>query len=201
MKNREKEINGSRRGFLKSAGFCLLSCGMQAERLVADPVERTEGFKVLTENDRIDIGGRGAEILQKAYDLGYLYEERHKGCARCTIAALQDAIDFLPADAGLFRTASCLDGGATPTNLANCGAFTGSGMVIGWMCGTQRFGDNKLSHDLIHKVHGYFKEEYGSVICKKVRDKADKKCPEVVANVASRMAEIILNQFTNYEKI
>jgi len=111
------------------------------------------------------------------------------------VAALQDAIDFIPADEGLFRAASCLDGGATPTNLASCGAFTGSGMVIGWVCGTQRFGDNSLSRKLIHKVHKCFEEEYGSVICKEVRNKADSKCPEVVANGAKWATEVLLKQF------
>lgn len=197
MKNKE-EIKGTRRNFLQSAGLCLMACGLQAEYLIADPGEKT-GFKVLDENDRIDIGSRGAKIIQEAYDLGYLFEEKHKGCARCTVAALQDAIDFIPADDGLFRSASCLDGGATPTNLANCGAFTGSGMVIGWVCGTQRFGDNTLSHELIHKVHKCFVDEYGSVICKEVRDRAERKCPEVVAKSAKWTAEILLKQFTNYD--
>ena len=120
------------------------------------------------------------------------------GCARCTVAALQDAINFLPADNGLFRAASCLDGGATPTNLASCGAFTGSGMVIGWLCGTQRFGDNSLSRKLIHQVHGCFVDKYGSVICKNVRDKTNSECQKVVANSAKWTTEILLKQFTNY---
>jgi len=188
----------SRRKFLQSAGVWLMAGGLSVKNVSAASINQTK-FKVLNENDRFDIGDRGKEIIQKAYDLGYQFEEKHRGCARCTVAALQDAIDFLPADEGLFRTASCLDGGATPTNLANCGGFTGSGMVIGWLCGTGRFGDNALSHDLIHKVHKCFEKEYGSVICKKVRKKADKKCTEVVANAAKWTTEILLQQFTNYE--
>jgi hypothetical protein len=97
----------------------------------------------------------------------------------------------------LFRAASCLDGGATPTNLASCGAFTGSGMVIGWACGTQRFGDNSLSRKMIHQVHGCFVEKYNSVICKKIRSKSGGNCPEVVANGAKWTTEIILKQFTH----
>lgn len=155
----------------------------------------------MDENASFDIGDRGEETIQKAYDLGYEYEDEHGGCARCTIATLQDTIEFLPVDEELFRAASCLDGGATPTKKANCGAFTGSGMVIGWVCGTERFGDNKLSHNLIHKVHKCFQEEYGSVICKDVRDKSDIKCPEVVGKAAKWTTEILLKQFTNYESI
>jgi len=197
MKKKEKLIS-TRRKFLQSAGVWLMACGLNVENVTASSENQT-GFKVLDENDRFDIGDRGNEIIQKAYDLGYLFEDKHKGCARCTVASLQDAIDFLPADEGLFRTASCLDGGATPTELANCGAFTGSGMVIGWVCGTERFGDNTLSHELIHKVHKCFEEEYGSVICKEVRDRADRKCPEIVGKAAKWTTEILLKQFTNYK--
>ena len=197
MKKKEKLIS-TRRKFLQSAGIMLLACGLKVENVAAGVINET-GFEALDENDKIDVGERGKEITQKAYDLGYLYEDKHKGCARCTVAAMQDAIDFIPADEGLFRTASCLDGGATPTKMANCGSFTGSGMVIGWVCGTQRFGDNSLSHDLINKVHKCFEEEYGSVICKEVRDSADSECPEVVANAAKWTTEILLKQFTNYE--
>jgi hypothetical protein len=174
-----------------------MACGFNARKTLSES-KNEEDFKVLNENDTIDIGGRGKEIIIKAYDLGYRFENKHMGCARCTVAALQDAIDFLPEDKGLFRAASCLDGGATPTNLASCGAFTGSGMVIGWVCGTQRFGDNSLSHKLIHEVHHCFVDQYGSVICKNVRDKANSECPEVVANGARWTTEILLKQFTNY---
>jgi len=196
MKKKEK-LKSTRRKFLKSAGVLLMASGLNVESVIADSNNKTD-FKVLDENDRLDIGDRGKEIIKKSYDLGYQYEEKHMGCARCTVASLQDAIDFLPADEGLFRAASCLDGGATPTKYANCGGFTGSGMVIGWMCGTQRFGDNSLARDLIHKVHERFVDEYRSVICKVVNERADGNCPEVVAKAAKWTTEILLNQFTNF---
>jgi len=193
MKNKEKSTV-TRRKFLHSAGVGIVAGGCCVKKIIASPDQTS--FKVLDKNDRFDIGDRDEEIIQKAYDLGYLFEDDYKGCARCTVASLQDAIDFLPADEGLFRAASCLDGGATPTKLANCGAFTGSGMVIGWICGTQRFGDNSLSHDLIHKVHKCFVDTYGSVICKEVRESAKSKCTEVVASAAKWTTEILLQQFT-----
>ena len=197
MRKNEK-LRSTRRKFLQSMGLFLMACGFNRKNVTADPENRTE-FKVLTGDDSVDIGDKGKEMIQKAYDLGYLFEDKYQGCARCTVAALQDAIEFLPADKELFRTASCLDGGATPTNLANCGAFTGSGMVLGWMCGTQRFGDNSLSHDLIHKVHQQFEEEYGTVICKEIRDRAQGECPQVVGKAAKWTTEILLKQFANYE--
>lgn len=196
MEDKDK-FKDTRRKFLQSTGVMLLACGLSVKDIKAGSKMRTK-FEVFDEDTHFDIGDKGDEIIQKAYDLGYEYEDKHRGCARCTVAALQDAIDFIPADEGLFRAASCLDGGATPTKLANCGSFTGAGMVIGWVCGTGRFGDNKLSHDLIHKVHDCFMKEYGAVICKEIRDKVDKKCPEVVANATKWTAEILLQKFTNY---
>ena len=144
MKDQDKSKD-TRRKFLQSASVILLACGFKMKNRKTETEDRND-FKALNENSNFDIGDRGEEIIKKAADLGYKYEDKYRGCARCTVAALQDAIDFIPEDADLFRTASCLDGGATPSKIANCGAFTGSGMVIGWLCGTGRFGDNKLSH-------------------------------------------------------
>ncbi len=156
-------------------------------------------FKVLDKNDHIDIGDRGEQIIETAYNLGYDLEKKHGGCCRCTVAALQKAIDFIPEDKGLFRAAGCLDGGATPKEVQNCGAFTGLGMVIGWTCGRENFQKNKLSHNLIRKVYKRFEKEYGSVLCRDVKKKAKRDCPEVVGRAVMWTAEVLLRQFTNYK--
>jgi len=157
---------------------------------------------MLRRGDRIDLAGREAAMIEEAYHLGYDYEKRYGGCAQCTVAALQDALPFVPADVGLFRGASCLDGGATPKGLQNCGAFTGAGMVIGYLCGRTRdeifFGDKGLSHELIRQVYRRFEERYGSVLCKDVRAKAKEDCPAVVGNAAKWTAEVLLEVFANY---
>lgn len=156
-------------------------------------------FKVLGEKDKIDIGDKRKEILEKAYKLGYDLEKKHGGCCRCIVAALQRAITFVPEDKDLFRTASCLDGGATPAGIQNCGAFTGAGIAIGWLCGADNFGNTQLSHQLIRQVYKQFETEYGTVLCKDVRKKINSNCPEVVARAAKWTAEVLLRQFTNYE--
>ena len=84
-----------RRRFLRltGAGMGLLlggaACGAQ-----------TQG--ILKRGDRIDVGGDAKEIIERAYALGHQYEARYGGCAQCTVAALQDAIPFVPTDKGLF---------------------------------------------------------------------------------------------------
>ena len=156
-------------------------------------------FKVFGGKTRIDIGTRAKAIIAKAYKLGHEYEGKHMGCCRCTVAALQHAIEFIPEDKNVFRTSCCLDGGATPTGIHSCGGFTGSGIIIGYLCGTDPFGNTGLAHKLIHEVYGKFKQAYGSVLCKDVRAKRKSDCPKVVATAAKWTTEIILRRFTNYE--
>jgi len=157
--------------------------------------------RILKQDDKIDLNRDPEEYIQKAYDLGFKYEKENGGCARCTVAALQDALPFMPRSEELFRGSTCLDGGATPTNMANCGSFTGSGMVIAYVCGSTRDksgfkGDTKLAHTLIHKVHAHFMEEYGSVICADVQEAGDKNCPEVVGRAARWTSRVMIEEFT-----
>ena len=157
---------------------------------------------VLRRGDRIDVAGRENQIIEDAFRLGYDYEKRYGGCAQCAVAALQDALPFVPADASLFRAASCLDGGATPTGIQSCGGFTGAGIIIGHLCGRTRdeifFGDKKLSQELLRSVYRRFEERYGSVLCKDVRAAAERDCPQVVGLAAKWAAEALLEAFANY---
>jgi len=210
MKNHREKTSGTpstgpneaflekRRAFLRAAGIGIL--GGIATQDAKGAQKRRKEFKALCETDRLDVGDRGKEIIENAYKTGHELEKKHGGCARCTVAALQKSIEFVPENKALFRTAGCLDGGATPNGIQSCGSFTGSGMVIGWVCGNSKFGDTKLCHKLMRKVHQRFDKEYGSVLCKDVREKANKDCPEVVGRAAMWTAEILLEQFTNYEQ-
>lgn len=194
----EKKLYKRRREFLELAGLGLLSA------LAAGDIEGAEiravEFKALGKDACIDIGQRAKDIIQEGYELGREYEGRHGGCCRCTVAAAQRAIDFVPRDEDVFRAACCLDGGATPTGMQNCGAFTGSGIIIGYLCGTKPFGNTGLAHKLIRQVYERFKESYGTVLCKDVREKGEGNCPEIVGKAAQWTIEMILRQFTNYGK-
>lgn len=193
----KKELYKARREFLQLTGAGLLGALLPQR---TEGTDRCKGeFKVLCENSHIDIGDSGKEIIEKAYRLGHKYEGKHGGCCRCTVAAVQNAIEFIPINEDVFRTACCLDGGATPTGMQNCGAFTGSGIIIGYVCGTRPFGDTRLSHKLIHEVYERFKQAYGTVLCKDVREHGQANCPEIVGKAARWTAEAILRQFTNYD--
>jgi len=110
---------------------------------------------------------------------------------------LQSAIEFVPKKKGLFRAASCLDGGATPTGIRNCGAFTGVGIFIGWTCGLENFGNPSLSHRLIRQVCQHFQQAYGSVLCRDVRKAVKGNCPQAVGRAAQWMAKVLLRQCAN----
>ena len=119
------------------------------------------------------------------------------------MAALQDSIDFVPKNKELFRAASGLCGGTSPSGEGNCGAFTGSGMILSCLCGRTRDefeerGKTGRSSELVHEMYERFKEEYGSCICKDVRKKMEQyedRCPRIVGKAAAWAAEIILREF------
>ncbi len=190
----------SRRRVLVAAGA---GVGLGLGRLLAAVKPEGEQSRPLQQGDRIDAGGNVEEIVRRAYDLGYKYEKQHGGCARCTVAALQDAIPFVGRDPSVFRASTCLDGGATPTDVQNCGAFTGAGMVIGYVCGSTRAetfeGTTRLAHQLLHKVYNRFKEAYGTVLCRDVRAGGKGDCPTVCGRAAQWVAETLLEEFAGYK--
>ena len=191
----------SRRRFVALTGAGI---GMALVGSPCSGSQRRQTRRVLKQGDKIDINGKGEEIIDKACELGHEYEKKYGGCAQCALAALQDAIPFVAVDKDVFRAASCLDGGATPTGIQNCGAFTGSGMVIGHLCGRTRKkgfqGGSGFSHNLIRKVYQRFKDEYGSVLCQDVRKGAEGDCPKVVGTAAKWAAEVLLKEFADYEE-
>ena len=193
----DKKLCYTRRGLIQTVG--IYTIGALLPQKAGGAQKNQPEFKVLDEETQFDIGDKGQKIIERAYKRGHKLEKEHGGCCRCTVAAMQKSIDFVPKDKDLFRAASCLDGGATPTGTQNCGAFTGLGMVIGWLCGANKFGNTKLSHTLIRQVYKQFEKEYGSVLCQDIKKKINRDCPEVVARAAKWTAEILLRQFTNYQ--
>jgi hypothetical protein len=159
--------------------------------------EMRRPFEPLQEGGRVDIAGSPQQVAEKAYQLGQDLMKKHGGCARCTVAALQEAMTSVPQDAGLRRAACVLDGGATPRGEQNCGAFTGAGIYIGWLCGTEQFQKPDLARKLIRRVYAQFENQYGSVLCKDVRRKAAGDCSRVVGLAAQWTTEAVVSEFAN----
>ena len=80
-------------------------------------------FEPLHEGDCVEAGGSPQQVAEKAFQLGQDLMKQHGGCARCTVAAMQEAMQFVPQDASLRRSASVLDGGATPDGVQSCVAL------------------------------------------------------------------------------
>jgi hypothetical protein len=159
--------------------------------------KKGQPFEPLQEGARVDAGGPPQQVAEKAFQLGQDFQKKHGGCARCTVAALQEAMKFVPQDVGLRRAASVLDGGATPRGVQSCGAFTGAGMFIGWLGGTAEFKNPVVARKLFKQVYQRFESQYGSVLCKDIRPEAAGDCPKVVGLAAQWTAQAIVSEFAD----
>jgi len=192
----------TRRGFLAgaagTAGWLLAGPGAVAGAPAsADPAE-----PALKKGSHLRIDGDPQAIIQKAYDLGRKYEGTYGNCCQCTLAALQDALPFVPKDPNLFRAGCGLDGGSTPVGVQNCGSFTGSAMIMGYLTGRWRnedrfIGGTGLAHHLTHRLYARYKEHYGTVLCRDVSKGVGGNCPEAVGRAARWTAEILIETFAS----
>ena len=194
MERRGEAWRMARRRFLMAAGAGLGLSQMPNKE--AQAAGSGESFEIYDEDTLIPLEVDGAALIEKAYELGYEMHREHGGCCRCTVAALQEALDLVPDHGGLFRASTCLDAGAAPGRMLSCGCFTGAGIVIGYICGGENFASRALAHQLIQRVAREFQETYGSVLCDDAIKSGD--CHEVVGQTAKWTAEALLEQFTDY---
>ncbi len=159
-------------------------------------------------------------MADKAYQLGYEYEKTYKGCAQCTVAAVQDTLNIRNDD--LFKGVTGCSGGGGSLCDAGCGAYVGGIVLLSTLWGRERdnFADpDKIrarTSELARKLHARFTEEYGTIICRDIHmklfgryfymadpDEADKFdaagahttiCPEVVGKAAKWVTELILQE-------
>ncbi|MFH1330165.1 MAG: C-GCAxxG-C-C family protein [Actinomycetota bacterium] len=160
-----------------------------------------------------------SELLAKAYELGYDYESRFRGCSQCVVAAIQDTLGIR--DDHVFKAATGLAGGGALTGVGACGGYVGGVMVLSQLLGRERvrFDDPEgirfKTFDLAKRLADRFVEEFRGTICRDVqravfgrcfdlRDPADfarfeaagahrDKCPDVVGKAARMAVEIVLD--------
>ena len=72
------------------------------------------------------------EILRKAYELGFKYEQKYGGCTQCAIAAVFEALG-LEVDESVFKAGTGLSGGLGLCGEGTCGALLGASMVISYL--------------------------------------------------------------------
>ncbi|MBN1829772.1 MAG: C_GCAxxG_C_C family protein [Deltaproteobacteria bacterium] len=116
------------------------------------------------------------DLLEKAYDVGFAFEQDYGGCAQCVIGALYQLFPDLRNE-DVFRSATALGGGIGLTTQGGCGALAGAAMAISQMTGRslaniadpekKRF----VAYRLGEKLVNVFIEEYGTVTCEKIQTK------------------------------
>jgi C_GCAxxG_C_C family probable redox protein len=163
-------------------------------------------------------------IIQKIYDLGFQYEQQHRGCAQCAIKAIQDGFGIV--NDYVYKAGSGLAGGAGECTDGLCGGYSGAIMTMSLFFGrtlpeaatTKGREDKYVSFRMASALHEKFMARYGSVVCAGVqmkiygrsfdlRDDAQKqafrdagahhdpdKCCAVVGNGARWAAELILEE-------
>jgi len=165
-------------------------------------------------------GEKTKELMARAYQLGFDYEKRYKGCSQCVIAAIQDTLGVR--DDKVFKAATGLAAGGGLTGIGVCGAYVGGVMVLSQLCGRERsnFEDPERirfkSFDLAKKIIDRFIGEFGTIICRDIqtvkfgrpyylRDPEDfkkfeeagghdDKCTDVVGKAAQIAVKLILDE-------
>lgn len=157
------------------------------------------------------------KLIEKAYLLGYEYEQKYGNCPQCTVAAIQDTFGIL--DDSIFKAVYGLGAGIGLCAKGNCGAMTAAILAISYLQGRDRqsFYEGRFPecYALSRKMMQNFESKYGSSFCNGVQknifgrsfDLTDPqqftafeeagghrdKCPEVVGSAARWVAEMIVS--------
>ncbi len=163
---------------------------------------------------------KNERLIKAAFNRGFEYEKTYRGCAQCTVAAIQDTLgirnDFVFKAAGGFAAG----GGMLCDGV--CGGYAGGIMMMSLFFGRRR---NKFDDDRDENYHSFhmagalrarFINEYGTILCGAIHGKifgrsfdlwnpeekdqfeeagahAD-KCTTVVAQSSAWATEIILQE-------
>lgn len=114
------------------------------------------------------------ELAERAYGLGFRYEHEYRGCAQCTIAAVQDTLGIKAN--GIYKAASGLAGGIGGCTDGVCGGYSGAVMMLGLLFGRTRGeqGSEKghaakdYTSLMAGALHDQFVKRFGSVTCKDI---------------------------------
>lgn len=172
-----------------------------------------------------DLSNLKNKILEKAYERGYYYEGKYRGCSQAVVAAILDLFDI---DEIVFKVASGFSGGIAEEAKGTCGAFSGGVMIISYIFGRDLAhyhlsGSEFRYRELIRKLRRLFYETYNGETCSAVQnfifgryydmsDPAQKKafeeagahkdkCTHVVGTAAKWITEILLDEGVPLQKL
>ncbi|MDG6244606.1 MAG: C-GCAxxG-C-C family protein [Methanolobus sp.] len=161
------------------------------------------------------------EILNKAYDKGFEYEQKYGYCAQAVLSAIQDIFGEINDE--VIQASHSLAGGGSLDGDGTCGGYSGAMMAISAFFGRKRdqFGEGEIfdwmeSSKLSKRIKQEFIDEYGSIICNDIQkevfgnsydlwdpkefeafEKAGAhvdKCPSITGNAAKWTAKVLLEE-------
>ena len=115
------------------------------------------------------------KLLQKAYDLGYEYENVYRGCGQVVIAALQETFDMLSPD--VFKSLTGWAGGGATVGDSACGAYVAGVLFLSGLKGREysNFADPERvrfeSFAIARKLHEKYIKEFACVNCHEIQRK------------------------------
>jgi len=164
--------------------------------------------------------GDKERLAQKAYELGYQYQQSKRCCSQTSTVAMLETLGLR--DDGLFKASTALGGGGALFCDSGCGAYTGGLLIIGLLKGRgpENFvveeRDRFRCFEIGRALHKKFIDKYGTVICRDImtnvygrpfwmvdRDEYEKAeelgshstvSPEVVGNGARWAVEVIFEE-------
>lgn len=159
------------------------------------------------------------DILRKAYELGFKFEQQYGGCTQCALAAVFEALG-IKVNNDVFKAGTGFAGGGGLIGYGTCGALIGGAMVISYLYPRtyDNFNDPERvrwkTYRLVKELIDRFISEYRSCICVDIQKKVfgrsfnlwdpkefqefEKlgghvdKCPDVVGKAAMWTVDIIL---------
>jgi C_GCAxxG_C_C family probable redox protein len=165
------------------------------------------------------------DLLGKAFELGFSYEKKYRGCSQCSIAAIQDSLGLR--NDYIFKAGSGLAAGGGLLRAGLCGAYSGGVMMMSSFFGRSR---EKINDDREEKycsfrmaaaLHDLYIEKYGSVLCSEIHenifgrsfdlwDEKERhafeeagahrdKCTTVVADASKWAVQLILDELEKRE--
>jgi len=178
--------------------------------------------------DKAYIKKNEKKMLEKAYELGLVYENKFGGCAPGCLLACMETFGLI--DENLYKASTGFSGGLGVTSESQCGALSGGVMFLGLLFGRGFLGRGSDSFDqmqykmfdLAQALKARFDKEYGSFICNKIhvaklgrayklddeddlkeffRQGCRPKCAEVVALAAQWTLQIAFEELAKEENL
>ncbi|MBN1568635.1 MAG: C-GCAxxG-C-C family protein [Acidobacteria bacterium] len=120
------------------------------------------------------------QLLEKAYDLGVLFEKYSGSCSQCTVAALREILGF---EEAIVQVASSSCGGQAGLSAGTCGGIIGGTIVLDYYFGRSASmlsstkeipeGAAELSQamEAARLLCDKFIQQYGSILCPRLQEK------------------------------